>query len=88
MYYPYLVYTDTDSCVVIAKTSQQARNIAYKESSFMRDYDYTDLRAHRVVAEEYLDKGENLNTPHWVYDVETYERVLEYERREYWASVL
>jgi hypothetical protein len=66
--HPYLVYTSTDSCVVIAKTSHQARDIAHKESSFMRDYDYTDLRVLRVEAEDYLHEDESLSEVRWVYD--------------------
>lgn len=76
-------FRDDDRAFVVAINSSQAKFLAWKEQKCKFYHEtYTDLRARTYHDQSLLEElGEDLEQSRWLFDNETYEDVLEAERR-------
>jgi len=76
-----------DVCVVLADSPSRAKTIAIKEGSKASCWDYTDLRCHTVDVGEYVESSEDLSSPKWLYDIQSYDDYIDECMQEYWSMV-
>lgn len=71
-------------CTVVAPTPSKAKSIAMKESVKARRADYLDLNCRQ--APRWIWEGMDLSFPHYVWDFETYQDMMDEELAWYWSQ--